>query len=478
MNATNTLWSADELVAAFPGANATGSIGPATGVSIDSRSLEAGDVFIALAGPNADGHAHVAGALARGATAAIVARIPDGVPSDAPLIRVNDTQIALEMLGRAARARTTARIAAITGSVGKTGTKEMLAAVLAAQQPTHRSAASYNNQWGVPLSLARLPREARFGVFELGMNHSGEIAALARQVRPDIAIITTIEAVHLEFFGGIEDIADAKAEIFQGMTPEGAAILNADNPMQPRLAVAAAACGLRQIRSFGTGPAADIRLIAARADAAGSEIEAEILGRRLHYRLSLPGHHLMMNSLAVLGAIVLLGADVEKAGEAMSRLPGLAGRGRQQKVPVGSGQALLIDESYNASPASMRAAFAVLAAACPDPTGRRIAVLGDMRELGAQAPALHAALAEPLGMAADLVFTAGPLMRHLHDALPPARRGAWQPDAAKLLPLLLDILRPGDVVTVKGSLGSRMIDIVKPLLAGAAGSAAIASEKP
>ncbi|MEA2756016.1 MAG: UDP-N-acetylmuramoyl-tripeptide--D-alanyl-D-alanine ligase, partial [Aliidongia sp.] len=257
----------------------------------------------------------------------------------------------------------------------------------------------------------------------------------------------------------------------------GAAILNGDNPMQPRLAAAAAACGLRQIVSFGTSPTADIRLITVQADAAGSDIEAEILGHRLRYRLGQPGRHLVMNSLAVLGAVSLLGADVDKASESLSHLSGLAGRGRQQKVPVGTGEALLIDESYNASPASMAAAFAVLAAACPQANGRRIAVLGDMRELGTQATALHAALAEPLGTVADLVFTAGPLMRHLHDALAPARQGAWQPDAAKLLPFLLDTLRPGDVVTVKGSLGSRMIDIVKPLLAGAADSAPIAREK-
>ncbi|MGB8843555.1 MAG: UDP-N-acetylmuramoylalanyl-D-glutamyl-2,6-diaminopimelate--D-alanyl-D-alanine ligase, partial [Aliidongia sp.] len=464
-------------VAALPDATGTGAVRDATGVSIDSRSLESGDVFVALIGPNADGHAHVAGALARGAAAAIVARVPDDLSLDASLIRVADTQTALEMLGHAARARSIARITAITGSVGKTGTKEMLATVLAAQQPTHRSVASHNNQWGVPLSLARLPRDARFGVFELGMNHSGEIAALTRQVRPDVAIITTVEAAHLEFFGGIEAIADAKAEIFQGMTPDGAAILNGDNPMLHRLAEAAATCGLRRILSFGTGPTADIRLIAADADAGGSTIEAEILGHRLHYRLGQPGHHLVMNSLAVLGAVSLLGADLAKAGEALSRLSGLAGRGRQHKVPVGSGEALLIDESYNASPASMRAAFAVLAAACPHANGRRIAVLGDMRELGDEAPSLHAALAEPLESAADLVFTAGPLMRHLYEALAPARQGAWQPDAAQLLPLLLGTLRPGDVVTVKGSLGSRMIDIVKPLLAGAADSAPIASEK-
>jgi len=475
MSAADTpLWTPDEMVAAVRGA-ATGHVpAPASGVSIDSRSLQPGDLFVALVGPNADGHAHVGAALACGAAAAVVAHSPAGLAADAPLIRVDDTQAALERLGEAARARSTARIVAITGSVGKTSTKEMLATVLAAQASTHWSAASYNNQWGVPLSLARLPRSARFGVFELGMNHAGEIAVLTRQVRPEIAIITTVEAAHLEFFSDIKQIADAKAEIFLGVGAGGAAILNGDNPMADRLAAAATACGLTRILRFGTGIRADIRLIAAEAEAEGSTVDADILGTRLSYRLSQPGRHLVMNSLAVLGAVALLGADLAEAGRVLGRLPGLAGRGRQQTIPVGDGEAVLIDESYNASPASMRAAFAVLAASRP--AGRRIAVLGDMRELGLQAPVLHAALAAPLVAAgADLVYTAGPLMRHLHDALPGALQGAWRPSAAELLPLLIDTLQPGDTVTVKGSLGSRMADIVKPLMAGAAAASRIAS---
>ena len=467
---TDALWLPIEMVAAVQGVP-SGAPAPAFGVSIDSRSLNKGDLFIALVGPNADGHRHVADALAKGAAAAVVAHAPTGLPAGVPLIKVDDTQAALERLGQAARARSAARIAAITGSVGKTSTKEMLAAVLAAQAPTHWAAASYNNQWGVPLSLARMPRAAGYGVFELGMNHAGEIAALTRQVRPEVAIITTIEAAHLEFFSSIEEIADAKAEIFLGMGPDGTALLNADNPMHDRLAAAARVAGLRRILSFGTGTNCDIRLISVTPVAEGSDVEAEILGRRLAYRLSLPGRHLAMNSLAVLGATQLLGADVELAARALATLPGLAGRGRQQKIAVQGGEAVLIDESYNASPAAMHAAFAVLEAARPGASGRRIAVLGDMRELGEQAPALHAALAEPLLAAhADLVYTAGPLMRHLHDALPASLQGAWRANAAELLPLLVDGLRQGDIVTVKGSLGSRMADIVKPLMAGAAAS--------
>jgi UDP-N-acetylmuramoyl-tripeptide--D-alanyl-D-alanine ligase len=464
--ASAPLWTPEELVAAVQGSAATPLPHAATGVSIDSRSLAPGDLFVALVGPNADGHAYVAGALKSGAAAALVARRPEDVAADAPLILVDDTQAALERLGRAGRARCQARIAAITGSVGKTGTKEMLAFVLAEQAPTHRSAASYNNQWGVPLSLARMPRDVRYGVFELGMNHAGEIAALTVQVRPHVALVTTVEAAHLEFFSGIEAIADAKAEIFLGVEPGGAAVLNGDNPMHDRLAAAARAAGIARVLSFGAGAGSDLRLVAAQIAAEQSEVEAEILGARLTYRLGQPGRHLVMNSLGVLGAAALLGADPAQAAEALSRLPGLAGRGQRQAIPVGAGAAVLIDESYNASPASMRAAFAVLGAAA----GRRIAVLGDMRELGERGPALHADLADLLVAAGiDLVFTAGPLMRHLHDALPAALQGAWRPGAAGLLQPLIDALQPGDTITVKGSLGSRMADIVKPLLAGAAG---------
>ena len=467
------LWLPNEMTAAVQGA-ATEPLAPATGVSIDSRSLQKGDLFVALITPNADGHAHVAGALQNGAAAAIVSRRPEGLADDAALILVDDTQLALERLGQAARNRGTARIAAVTGSVGKTSTKEMLAAALGHQAPTHWSAASYNNQWGVPLSLARMPRETRWGVFELGMNHSGEIAVLTRQARPDVAIVTTVEAAHLEFFSGVEEIADAKAEIFLGVPATGAALLNADNPMHARLAAAAKAAGIGHILSFGSAEGADIRLIGIEPDAIGSAVEADILGTRIAYRLGQPGRHLVMNSLAVLGAAVLLGADLPLAAQALGVLQGLAGRGKQQVVAVGDGEAVLIDESYNASPASMRAAFAVLAAATP--LGRRIAILGDMRELGTQAPALHAGLADPLVAAGvDLVYTAGPLMKHLHDALPARMQGAWRPSAAELLPRLIDGLRPGDVITIKGSLGSRMADIVKPLMAGAAAASRIAS---
>ncbi len=463
------LWEPAELVGAVDGAVAGTAPAPATGVSIDSRTLEPGDIFVALVGPNQDGHAHVASAIERGAVAAVVARIPPDLPPEAALVKVTDTQAALERLGDAARMRSTAKILAVTGSVGKTGTKEMLAAALAPLGQTHRSAASYNNHWGVPLSLARMPREARFGVFELGMNHAGEIAARTRQVRPDIAIITTVEPAHLEFFSGIEAIADAKAEIFLGMGGPGIAILNRDNPMFARLKAAAEDRGLSTIIGFGSHDEAQARLIEIELDPDSSVIEAEILGHRITYRLGQPGRHLAMNSLAVMTAVAAIDGDLDEAGEALSQFEGLAGRGRRAAITVAGGEAQLIDESYNASPASIEAALAVLAQLAPGRAGRRIAVLGDMRELGTAGPDLHRGLAGPIEAAGiDLVFTSGPLMRYLHDALPAARRGGWASSTAELAPTVIAALAPGDVVMVKGSLGSRMADLVKPLLAGAA----------
>jgi UDP-N-acetylmuramoyl-tripeptide--D-alanyl-D-alanine ligase len=460
------LWTAAELAAAVQGA-VSGLLAPeVTGVSIDSRTVGAGEAFLALVGPNFDGHDYVAKALAQGAGLAIVARRPDGLAADAALVMVDDTQLALERLGAGARARAQARIVAVTGSVGKTSTKEALAHCLAAQGRTHWATGSFNNQWGVPLSLARMPHDTEFGVFELGMNHEGEIRSLTAQVRPDVAIVTTIEPAHLEYFSGIEAIADAKAEIFDGMAPGATAILNRDNPMFDRLAAAAEARGLK-IVSFGEHEAADARLVSAALDAETSEVEARFAGQTLRYRLGVPGKHLVMNSLAVLTAVQALGADLRRAADALGTLAGLAGRGKRVTIAVAGGDATLIDESYNASPAAMRAAFAVLAAARPAGPGRRIAVVGDMRELGTEGAALHRDLAAPLAAGGvDLVFACGPLMRHLFDALPAEIQGGHRETAAELAPLVADALRPGDIVTIKGSLGTRMADIVKPLTSG------------
>jgi UDP-N-acetylmuramoyl-tripeptide--D-alanyl-D-alanine ligase len=461
----SALWTAAEAVAATGGASARDWC--ASGVSIDSRTVVAGDLFVALAGPSFDGHDFVADALAKGAVAAMVARLPPGVAADAPLLMVGDTLAALTSLGRAARKRSTARIVGVTGSVGKTGTKEALRRAFERQGRTVASAASLNNHWGVPLSLARMPRETEYGVFELGMNHPGEIAALARLVEPAVAVITTIAPAHLGYFASVEAIADAKAEIFEGVSRDGAAVLNADNPHFQRLAAAARARGLKRIVGFGEHAEAAVRLIDCHLYSTASAVTASVMGEIVDYCVSLPGRHWVMNSLAVMAAVQAAGGDISAAAAAMGALEALAGRGRRHRIAVPGGEGALIDESYNANPESMRAALSVLATAVPRPGGRRIAVLGDMLELGPGAGDMHAALAAPVSAAdVDLVFTVGRQMEHLDRALPARCLGGHADTATALLPILAAALRPGDVIMVKGSLGSRMTDIVKPLLEG------------
>jgi UDP-N-acetylmuramoyl-tripeptide--D-alanyl-D-alanine ligase len=462
----SALWTAAEIIAATGGSGRDSW--SAGGVSIDSRTLAAGDLFVALAGPSFDGHDFVAQALKRGAAGALVSRKPEGFAAKAPLILVPDTMAALAALGRAGRERSRACVIAVTGSVGKTGTKEALRRALERQGPTVASAASLNNQWGVPLSLARMPRDAAFGVFEIGMNHPGEIAALTRLVEPDIAVITTISPAHLGFFPSVEAIADAKAEIFEGMPREGAAVLNRDNPHFERLSAAARACGVTRILGFGEHPEAAVRLIDCHLYSTASAVTALVADEIVDYCLSLPGRHWVINSLGVMAAVKAAGADISIAAAAMGSLEALDGRGRRHRIAVKGGEAELVDESYNANPDSMRAALAVLRTIVPRPGGRRIAVLGDMLELGEVASRLHAALAEPvLAAEVDLVFSVGREMEHLDRALPAARRGGHAATSAELAPALAAALRPGDVVMVKGSLGSRMADIVKPLLKGA-----------
>jgi UDP-N-acetylmuramoyl-tripeptide--D-alanyl-D-alanine ligase len=461
------LWPAAAAAAATGGRARDGGAASgwaATGVSIDSRTLAPGDLFVALRGPTHDGHDHVAAALAAGAAAALVDRVPPGLPEDAPLLLVADTMQALEALGTDARRRARGRFVAVTGSVGKTGTKEAIALALGAEAPTYASAGNLNNQWGVPLSLARLPPAVDYAVFELGMNHAGEILALTRQVRPDIAVITTIEAVHLEFFDSVAGIADAKAEIFAGMAPTGAAVLNRDNAWFDRLAGRARDHGLSRIIGFGRHPAAEARLIDCSLHASCSAVSASILGERLDYCLAMPGMHWVLNSLAVLAAVQAAGGEVGPAAAQLARLKPLKGRGQRLTVRLAGGPFEVIDESYNASPAALSATLGVLGRARPGAGGRRIAVLGDMLELGRDAPRLHAALAADVeASAVDLLFTAGPLMRHLHDTVPAARRGGHAADSAALAPLVAAAVRPGDIVLVKGSLGSRMAPLVEAL---------------
>ncbi|MBI3433987.1 MAG: UDP-N-acetylmuramoylalanyl-D-glutamyl-2,6-diaminopimelate--D-alanyl-D-alanine ligase, partial [Proteobacteria bacterium] len=388
------LWSLDALAAAMGGARAGALPAGVTGISIDSRSLRPGEAYFAIRGDTHDGHDFVAAALAAGAGLAVVAaERRDAMPQGAPLLVVADVLHALAQLGRAARRRSAARILAVTGSVGKTSTKEALRIALARSGATHASPASFNNHWGVPLSLARLDPGARFGVFEIGMNHAGEITPLSRQVRPHVAIVTTVAPVHLAFFPSLAAIADAKAEIFHGLEGGGAALINRDNRFFSRLARHAAAAAGARIVSFGEHAKADARLIRCALQAHGSTVEADIMGERVAYRLGAPGRHLVMNSLAVLAAARLVEADLAMAALALAELKPAAGRGARIALDAPGGSAVLIDESYNANPASMRAALALLAQTPVGARGRRIAVLGDMLELGTSAARLHRALA-------------------------------------------------------------------------------------
>jgi UDP-N-acetylmuramoyl-tripeptide--D-alanyl-D-alanine ligase len=459
------LWTTDAMVAAM-GAGRAGAL-PAgvPGLSIDSRTVAPGEAFFAITGENRDGHDFVEAALEVGAALAVVdAGKQQRFPAGAPLLLVSDVLEALRDLARAARARSQAKIVAVTGSVGKTGTKEALQLALSKQGQTHASAASYNNHWGVPLSLARCSASAVYSVFELGMNHAGEIAPLARLVRPHVAIITAVEPVHLEFFHSVAAIADAKAEIFLGLERGGAAVLNRDNAQYDRLAASAGRAGVERIVSFGEDPKADARLTACTLLAEGSLVDAQILGANLRYRLGAPGRHLVLNSLAVLAAAALLGADVRLAAQALAELNAGPGRGARLRLLAPGGEILLIDESYNANPASMRAALAVLGQTKRSSHGRRIAVLGDMLELGPSGRDLHRSLAESIEQNdIDLVFCCGPLMRSLWEALSLQRRGGYAPTSTQLEAHVLAAARPGDSVMVKGSLGSRMAGIVKAL---------------
>jgi UDP-N-acetylmuramoyl-tripeptide--D-alanyl-D-alanine ligase len=437
----------------------------ASGVSIDTRTLVPGDLFVAIQGPAFDGHDFVAQALKAGAAAALVARLPEDVSAEAPLLVVEDTLSALEELGRAARDRTTARVIGVTGSVGKTGTKEALRLVLGEQGSTSANLGSLNNHWGLPLSLARLPADSAYGIFEMGMNHPGEIRPMSRLARPHVALITAIEAVHGAFFASVDEIADAKAEIFDGMEQDGTAVLNRDNPFFDRLAAAAKGCGIKNIVAFGGHDKADARLIDAALNGVGSTVTAEVLGQAISYRLGVPGRHWVSNSLGVLATVAAAGGDVATAAGALENMQALKGRGQRHDIRIGDGVAVLMDESYNASPASMRAAFEVLSRASVPSGGRRITVLGDMLELGDDSPAIHAALAEPLADAhVDLVFAAGPHMGHLWKALPDSLRGAHVGASEDLAALVVEAVRPGDVLVVKGSAGSRTGLIVQALL--------------
>ena len=464
MPATRPLWTWQELLAAArpEAADATGP--DITGVSIDTRTIAPGDLFVALKDQR-DGHDFVGAAFAAGAAAALVTPSYAPLAGDGPLLRVPDTLSALEDIGRAARARLSqdARVVAVTGSAGKTGTKEMLRIALGGLGPTHASEKSYNNHWGVPLTLARMPAETRYAVIEIGMNHAGEIRPLTKMARPHAAIVTTVEAVHLEHFPSVEGIADAKSEIFEGLPPGGVAIIKHENPHSERLTAAARRCGARAV-TFGFAPGAEVRGEGFLASDEGSQMQVGIGGRRLLLSLAMPGRHIAENALAVIAAADAVGADLDRVADALSKVAPPSGRGARTRLRMAGGEALLIDESYNANPASMRAALMTLAIVPRQKFGRRIAVLGDMLELGPQSALLHAGLKEAVDESGvDVVFACGSHMKSLYDALRPAQRGGYARDADELAPLLASALGPGDVLMVKASNGTRLGAVVQAL---------------
>ncbi|KAA3452695.1 UDP-N-acetylmuramoylalanyl-D-glutamyl-2, 6-diaminopimelate--D-alanyl-D-alanine ligase [Mesorhizobium sp. SARCC-RB16n] len=469
------LWTSEALVAAMDGR----PLGPMpegiSGISIDSRSLQPGEAFFAIKGEAMDGHDFVTAAIKAGAGVLVVAegKLPSLGRLTAPIIVVDDVLVALEKLGVAARARSQAKIIAVTGSAGKTTTKEALRHVLSAVGKVHASAQSFNNHWGVPLTLARMPADCDYAVFEIGMNHPGEIRPLVKMVRPHVAVVTMIAAAHLGFFRNLDEIARAKAEIFEGIEPDGAAILNRDDARFKLLDKMAQAAGVEHIYGFGENARSTFKLVKCELHADHSDIAARISGHDMIARIGAPGRHMVQNVLAVLGAAHLVGADLDKVALALADLSAERGRGKRHVLrhPGGptsgqaGGQITLIDESYNANPASMAAAMALLNATPVTGEGRRIAVLGDMLELGDHSAKLHAALADLIvGTGTRTVFLGGPEMRSLSEALPGDIRTEYRAGVEELKPVLLAALKPGDVVMIKSSKGIGFAKLVDALL--------------
>lgn len=441
----------------------------ALGVSIDTRTLQHGDLFVALSDVR-DGHDFVAQALEKGAAAALVSRIPDGVDKDAPLLVVDDVLAALGDLGRAARARTRANVLAVTGSVGKTSTKEMLRVILGGQGRVHVAQGSYNNHWGVPLTLARMPEDVDFAVIEIGMNHPGEIAPLAQMTRAHVALITNVAPVHMEAFDDLDGIAREKAAVFNGLAPDGVAVINADLPVTDILEDAAQKAGALVIR-FGQAMGTDIRLIDVKQSGDTTIVQADAGNEYLLFKVNSAGQHFAMNAIGALAAAVALGADMAVAACDMAQWSPPPGRGALETIVLDVVEdhltLALYDDAFNASPISMAAALDVLANSQPGPGGRRVAILGDMLELGADEIRLHAELADLSAMAAiDMVHCVGPLMRALYDALPEVKRGQYHKTATDMATQVHSQLRGGDVILVKGSKGSKVslvVDAIRKL---------------
>ncbi|MCB1334634.1 MAG: UDP-N-acetylmuramoyl-tripeptide--D-alanyl-D-alanine ligase [Roseivivax sp.] len=472
------LWTAAEAAQAT-GGRATAPFG-VTGVSIDTRSLKPGDLFVALKAAR-DGHDFVADALAKGAGAALVSRIPEGVAPDAPLLIVDDVLGGLEALGRAGRARITGKVVAVTGSVGKTSTKEMLRTVLGGQGKVHAAEASYNNHWGVPLTLARMPQDSDFAVIEIGMNHPGEIAPLAALARPHVAIVTIVAPAHLAAFSGLEAIAEEKASIFSGLEPGGVAIFNGDLAVSGILRDTASRYAKRLI-SFGEAGSNHHRVTSVTVHDTCTVAQGRAWRAPVLYKVPAPGRHYAVNAMSVVAVADALRLDRAMVCNDLGRWHPGSGRGARQVIQLDPVETHLtvevIDDAYNANPASIGAALEVLAAATVQDgvgrfsRGRRVAYLGDMKELGTREAALHAALAShPAMQSVDVVHCVGPLMQHLWQALPHHRRGRWQAGAAEMAEGVRHDLDAGDVVLVKGSnsLGlSRVVDAIRKMGQGRA----------
>jgi UDP-N-acetylmuramoyl-tripeptide--D-alanyl-D-alanine ligase len=455
------LWTSNAMVEAMGGRPIGMLPAGITGISIDSRTLKPGEAFFAIKGDALDGHDFATSAIKAGAVLLVVAegKLAGLGRITTPMIVVDDVLAGLVKLAAAARVRAKGKIIAVTGSAGKTTTKEALRHVLSAVGSVHASEKSFNNHWGVPLTLARLPEETDFAVFEIGMNHPDEIRPLVKLVRPHIAIVTLIAAAHLGHFRKIEEIARAKAEIFEGIEPGGHALINRDDAQFKLLEKLARAAGVAHIVSFGEHERSHVRLLACDLSGDHSDMAVGIGGEQITARVGAPGRHMVQNALSVLGAAKLVGADLGKAADALADLQAEAGRGRRHRL---GGDITLIDESYNANPASMKAAIDLLDRTEPARGGRRIAVLGDMLELGAHAERLHAGLADLIAPTkTDLVYLGGPEMTALAARLPPERLGAHAVDVDELKPIVLAALRPGDVVVVKSSKGigfSKLVD--------------------
>lgn len=461
------LWSCADMVVAMHGRPVGSLPSGITGISIDSRSIVKGEVFFAIKGDRVDGHDYASLAIANGASLLVVseAKLPALGRLTIPMIVVDDVLVALGKLGMAARARISGKVIAVTGSVGKTTTKEMLRHVLEPSGKVHASAASFNNHWGVPLTLARMPQDTKFGIFEIGMNHFDEIRPLVKLVQPDIALITNIGAAHLGNFASLEDIATAKSEIFEGVVEGGHALINRDSDHFDQLERAAHAAGVAHVVSFGAGAKADFQLAEYDGTASGSTLWVQMGGHTHEVSVGAPGRHIAENAVAALGVTLLAGADVELAKDALATLRPEKGRGLQHRLSLPQGTFTLIDESYNANPSSMRAAIALLGGSVPAGDGRRIAVLGDMLEMGEFSPALHGELAVPLKEAGiDTVWLAGPDMVALRDQLAAPIDVEYRLKVEDLLPFVLTSIRPGDVVMIKSSKGTGCGRIVDALI--------------